>query len=181
MMKVDRPRIIGTTVAFQNQWVELVAKAVRLGDGREETFYCLRQAPYVAVLARLEDGRIPIVRQYRPCVEDHTWELPAGTVDTSETPADAARRELREEAGLEVIELEYLGNCYPDTGRLDVESHCFLARVRRGSCEASETGIECRHVTPEELRDMILAGEFRHQLHLSLFTLVSARTGAPRV
>jgi ADP-ribose pyrophosphatase len=170
------PHIVGERSLFRNRWIELVAKAVRFADDKEETFYCLRQEPYVAILARTAEGRIPIIRQFRPCVGDYTWELPAGTVESGETPADAARRELREEAGVEPTSLEYLGNCYPDTGRLDVESHCFAARVRPlWPVPAADPALECRQVTADELKSMILSGEFRHQLHLSLFALAAAR------
>jgi 8-oxo-dGTP pyrophosphatase MutT (NUDIX family) len=46
-------------------------------------------------------------------------------VDPGETPEQAARRELREETGLEALELTYLGNLHPDTGRVQVEAHAF--------------------------------------------------------
>ena len=39
-------------------------------------------------------GKIPIVRQFRPAIEDFAWELPAGLVEPGEKPMDCARREL---------------------------------------------------------------------------------------
>jgi len=56
------------------------------------------------MLVRTECGLIPIVRQFRPSVEEFTWELPAGTVDAGETPEDAAAV-VEEETGLSA------GNC----------------------------------------------------------------------
>ena len=53
----------------------------------------------------LEDGRILMIRQYRPAVDRETLELPAGARDRDaatgemEDPALTAARELREETG----------------------------------------------------------------------------------
>ena len=42
---------------------------------------------------------VVLVRQFRPPLDAHTIELPAGLVDAGETPATAALRELKEETG----------------------------------------------------------------------------------
>ena len=66
--------------------------------------YVLREndGDTVAVLAITDDGRIPLVEQFR--IPNHSWtlELPAGhAVTKDERPLDVARRKLREEAGFE--------------------------------------------------------------------------------
>jgi len=69
----------------------------------------------MAVLAVLPDGRIPIVRQYRPALESFTWEFPAGLVDPDEDPAACCRRELLEETGYVARAVHALGAYAPDT------------------------------------------------------------------
>jgi 8-oxo-dGTP pyrophosphatase MutT (NUDIX family) len=51
--------------------------------------------PSVASLIRDDDGRILLVHHF-----EGRWMLPGGTVDPGERPADAARRECWEEAGI---------------------------------------------------------------------------------
>ena len=106
----------------------------------------------------------------RPAIGGHTWELPAGTIDRGENPADAARRELLEETGLHADTLEYLGAYHPDTGRLDVRSHAFFARASRAEAPPPlEPGLEVRFVSIAELRQMIRQHEFAHQIHLGVY------------
>jgi 8-oxo-dGTP pyrophosphatase MutT (NUDIX family) len=166
------PDILDRKTTRISQWVTLLEKTVRWDACTEPSAYhCLSQAAYVSVLAQLPDQRIAIVRQYRPCVEDYTWEFPAGTLDPAETPEQAARRELLEETGLETQHAIYLGNFLPDTGRLAVDSHVFYVRAMPSSL-ACERGIEVRFVTHEELKAMIRSRDFRLQLHLAVYASV---------
>jgi 8-oxo-dGTP diphosphatase len=57
--------------------------------------------PSVAALVRDDAGRILFVQHV-----EGRWQLPGGALDPDERPEDAARREAREEAG---VELELLG------------------------------------------------------------------------
>jgi ADP-ribose pyrophosphatase len=175
-MDPQYPLILSRRRTRISPWVELVEKEVQFRpDNPPETFHFLSQSAYVGILAQTADKRIPIVRQYRPCVEEHTWEFPAGTLEGTETPEGAARRELLEEVGVRATELVYLGNFHPDTGRLQVQSHAFYATVAPVNGANLETGISVRYVDHAELSEMIRSGELRHQLHLAIYAACVAR------
>lgn len=53
----------------------------------------------VCVLAVTRDRMVPVVTQFRAAIGRVVAELPAGVVDPGESPLEAARRELSEEAG----------------------------------------------------------------------------------
>ena len=76
-------------------------------------------------------GRVLLIRRKYPPFEGG-YALPGGFVDIGETTADACRRELREEAGLDVGELRLVG-VYSDPNR-DPRGHtCSVAYAARVS------------------------------------------------
>ena len=69
----------------------------------------LNVAAAVAGVIVDEQGRmVVLVRGKEPGIGK--WDLPGGFVDPGETAEDALRREVREEIGLEVTALRYLGS-----------------------------------------------------------------------
>jgi len=148
------------------------------GFSGPEVFHSLSLADYVSVIAVDENGRIPLVRQYRPALEKWTIELPGGLLEVGETPESCAIRELAEETGLtpkgHIKPLPYL---FPDTGRLENRLWGFFTEVE-GAVKPgwrSETGVEPLYVTHEELQEMMLSGEFNHALHVALIGLALAK------
>ena len=92
------------------------------------------RVPAVAyILPLLDDGRVVLIRQYRPIVGAEIWELPAGTIEAGESPEACARRELVEEAGYEAGRLESLGEALADPGLTDERIFLFVARELRRS------------------------------------------------
>lgn len=66
------------------------------------------------------------------------WEPVAGLVDPGETPEQAAHREAREEAGLELKRLEKAGEMYSSTGSSSEYLHIFIGLTEL--TEASQNG-----------------------------------------
>ena len=56
----------------------------------------------VGIVVVRDDGRVLWIRQARGHSLEGQWSIPWGIVDTAESPAEAAAREAREEAGVEV-------------------------------------------------------------------------------
>lgn len=114
-----------------------------------------------AVVAFTPSGEVVLTRQFRPGAERVMWDLPGGFVDAGETPAEAARRELREETGYEPGSLEVVGAVHPGAYS-DEERHVVLARdcrrVSRPDPDDDEQ-IEVRLVSLDEFREILRAGD----------------------
>lgn len=160
-----------------SNWVSVVSKEVEFAkDKKPEIYHCFSQSDYVAILARTHKGLFPIIQQYRPAVEGYTWELPSGILDVGEEPEDTCKRELKEEAGLEVESIIHLGSYYADTGRLENRIHTFFVQASDPDPKFTpEPGLCLDFVNTKTLRKYILSGKFNHQLHLGVFTLAFLR------
>ena len=83
--------------------------------------------PIISIVALTPDGRFPIVRQYRPAIEDFTWELPAGLVDPGEDPAEAVGASCSRKPASHA-RIHPLGTP-PCTGRLNNRIHSFFLQT----------------------------------------------------
>jgi len=99
--------------------VEVVRK--RFPDGSEHQVEAVRHPRSVVILPMTADGRVILIRQFRPVVDRELWELSAGGVNEAESPEAAAIRECEEEIGLVPRRLEKLCAMFPSPGFCDEE------------------------------------------------------------
>ena len=173
--KINAPSIVARKLDRLSPWVVLVTKTVVFpGEAMPQEFHSLVQSDYVTVLCITPDGRIPLVRQYRPAVERMTLELPGGLLDTSEQPHQAALREVYEETGYRATCPPIsLGCLVPDTGRLENKIWCYKMQIT-GEVESDwhpESGVDRGLVSKRELQTMISDGHFENALHVAVLGL----------
>lgn len=165
------PGIVGRRTVYANPWLEVVEKDVELAPPRgRETFWSVRTGWYAAVLAVTDDGRVPLVCQFRPAVESPVLELPSGAIEDGETPEEAVRRELLEETGCEAGVLHLVGELHTDSGRMESRQWAYFApdvRVVRDGPVGDEQ-LELLFVPREELVGLIVDGSFKMAVHLAV-------------
>ncbi len=117
----------------------------------------------VAVVALDSEGRVAVVEQYRHTVGRRLLELPAGLLDVAGEPAfDCARRELREEAGLEAATWGVLVDLVTSPGFADEAVRVFVAtdltQVERPAAEDEEADMTLTWVPLDRARRAVLEG-----------------------
>ena len=172
-MADDWPKIKARRTTHVSPWMAIIEREVEFAPGAErELYHAVGQQDYIAIVAALPDSRIPIVRQYRPALESFTWELPAGLVEPGEDATACCRRELMEETGFAARAVHALGSYAPCTARLSNRVHSMFAEIDSNTeRKPAESGIELKLVSPAQLGELILAGEFVLQLHIGALLL----------
>ena len=102
----------------------------------------------VAGLVTNDEGKILLVNS-----PWRGWEYPGGLIEPGETFHDALRREIREEAGVEVEVLSFVGIC--KNVEKNIVNIDFTCRYVSGELTPSEESTEVIWVTPEKAMEMI--------------------------
>jgi ADP-ribose pyrophosphatase len=116
-------------------------------DGRPGTYTVVRIQFGVSVLAVDVAGNAHLTEEFRYAIGRPSLEVASGGRDGDESPLDAARRELREELGIEAAEWTHLGFVDPFTSMLLSPTHLFLARGLRFGEPRHEATEQIRRVT----------------------------------
>jgi ADP-ribose pyrophosphatase len=117
------------------------------------------RADAVVIVPFLEDGRMVLIKQFRPAINDYIIESVAGLIDpTDKDIDDAAIRELEEEVGLEITSYwGYNQKLYNSVGITDEScSYIFCKAKGEPSTEKNEDSedIEIVIVNREEAREL---------------------------
>ncbi len=127
----------------------------------EEWDFVSHRMGAAAVLPVLPDGRLMLVRQYRPALERETIELPAGCRDSlTEDTKDTAMRELEEETGYRCGSFSSLFSLRTTVAFCDEHVDVYLAEeLSRGVRHLDDAeSIDVELYTLDELSDMIYSG-----------------------
>jgi 8-oxo-dGTP pyrophosphatase MutT (NUDIX family) len=115
-------------VAYENPWITIWHDEVIRPDGAPGIYGVVHFANLAVGVIALDDaGRVLLVGQHRYALDVYSWEIPEGGVPTGESPQDGARRELREETGIEASDWSELARCHLSNSVSDEEAVLYLA------------------------------------------------------
>lgn len=134
---------------------------ITLPDGRQATRDIVRHPGASVVVPLNEKGEVYMVRQFRKPIDMVTIEIPAGKLDPGEDPLVCAKRELKEETGLEAKEIRHLVSIHSTPGFSDEVLHMYSATgLSEGeSCADEDEFISTEKYPVADLIDMILNGK----------------------
>lgn len=155
------PEAWSRQTVFQGKVLDVGLEKHLMPDGRSVTFEIIRHPGGAAVLPLFEDGRVLLIRQFRPAVGRMIYEIPAGRLEPGEPARDCAARELTEEVGYVAAELVPLGGCWSTVGFCDEYIHLFLARglSERPRCLEPDEFIELCPLSLDEALRLVASGE----------------------
>ena len=123
-----------------------------------------QKADAVVIIVTDESGeKILMDREFRMAVGDWVYNFPAGLIDPGETPQEAAKRELFEETGLELYQVDDLiGPSYSAVGFSNEINVCIVGKARGEFQESSSTLEEIvpGWYTKKEMRELLKKNRF---------------------
>ncbi len=159
-----RERLISSRTVFEGRLIAVRVDEVELPGGARATREIVSHPGAVVIVPLLGEGRVVMIRQYRPAAGKVLWELPAGVLEEGEQPEEAARRELAEEIGYQAEELTPLFSTYLSPGFSSEVAHLFLARGLRKVDARAEPDESIRAVSLSlcEAVEMVGRGEVQN-------------------
>jgi len=115
------------TIVHVGRRIQVALETEVLPDGREVRRDIVLHPGAVAILPVIDADHVCLLRNYRPALGMELWEIPAGTLELNEPPAEAAVRELAEESGYQAAQWTKLTELIPSPGVLSEVIHLFLA------------------------------------------------------
>ena len=159
--KNPETKILNRREVYSGKIVSLRVDTIRQESGESAIREVVLHPGGVAAVPVLDDGRIVLIRQFRYPLGKYIWEIPAGKLDSGQTPRDTIARELEEEIGYTAGTLTEMHSFYSSPGFCDEVIHLFIARGLVPCARRPETG---EHITPVartlgECLEMIASGE----------------------
>ena len=145
--------------------LDIYTDTMELPNGKQETWdFVSHRKGAAAVVPVRADGKVLMVRQYRPALERMTLEIPAGSRDSvTEDTKVCAARELEEETGYRSDDLSLLISLRTTVAFCDEFIDVYLARdLKPGERHLDEAeDIDLGAFEIDELCDRIYAGEIQ--------------------
>ena len=179
----DPYEVLERKAIYDSPWIRIREDRVRHAKGREGAYaICGFKRTACGVLALDDEDRVVLVGQWRYPLEQYSWEIPEGGGEECESPFEAIRRELAEEAGLAADAWEPLAFFHPSNSSTDEEAFLFLAtglRAAEGDHHAEDDEELVIHREPfAQCVQRIFSGEITDGLTvMALLTLQARQNG----
>jgi ADP-ribose pyrophosphatase len=129
----------------------------------EEDLHNMKPDAVVLIIEDEKHERLLINKEFRLAVDSWVYNFPAGLIDPGETADEAAKRELMEETGLELISIEdHIGRSYSAVGFSNEVNVCVVGTAK-GEFKKSTSNveeIEPGWYTKEEVRELLKTQPF---------------------
>jgi 8-oxo-dGTP pyrophosphatase MutT (NUDIX family) len=170
-------------VAYENPWITLWHDEVDRPDGSPGIYGVVHfETSAVGAVVLDAHDRVLLVGQHRYTLDAYSWEIPEGGVPAGESPLDGARRELREETGVEATDWRLLLRFHTSNSITDEGGVLFVARAgRHGEAQPEPTEELATEWVPfQEALAMIADGRITDAMTIMALQAVALERAAGR-
>ncbi len=160
-------KIIHTEEKLDTPWIRVLLHDVLTPSGEKGIYGITRFKHYaIGVLPVDDEGYTWIVGQYRFPTGTYSWEIPEGGGALEVPPIESAKRELKEETGIEADNWELLLEMDLSNSATDEKAFLYLARrLRFGESQPdSNEKLTVRRIHMDELYARVRSSEITDSL-----------------
>lgn len=165
---------IKTIPILINQYVGFQKDIIRLPDGIQSEYFLTNRGSHASFILPIDPrGRLLLLHEYRYPIGKYIIGPVAGAVQKGETPLQAAKRELKEEAGYNGRTWKRLGRFYASPAKSDTVFYVYT--VRQLTLSAADPDpyeyITPRWYTQTQVRALIRRGAIQDGYLLAVLLL----------
>jgi ADP-ribose pyrophosphatase len=159
---------------YKNNWFSIEAVPYQYEDN---PYFRLTCSDSASILAKTVAGKIILTKQYRPSIDNQSYELPAGYIGHGEKPLTAAKRELLEETGFKCKGIYRIGKLKIVPSRVNNTLFCYFGE---GALKVQEKSVEDRGIKlvlmgQKEFEDMIKSGSYVEAAGIAMYYLSKSK------
>jgi ADP-ribose pyrophosphatase len=176
---MEKPEIVSRSVVWTGNIETIQALKLRWSGGHIQQRIIVQTLPGAVVFAINEHDQVLLIETYRLAVDDFLIELPAGKIETGDSPLAGAKRELLEETGLSASDWVELGITSGAQGSSNWKCHYFLARDLKPGGHSPEPHEKHRlfWLAVEECWQWVLQGRICNNFSIVGITKALSRLG----
>jgi len=151
-------RRLDSEILVENEWHRYRRDRYLLRNGMEGDYFYIDMPGSCGIIPLFEDGSTILLRVERYLLGQFLFEFPIGGMNPGEDPLAVAKKELREETGLQAGRWTSLGSFAPYKGASNEICHFFLAELlEEGAQELEECeNIEVHRMPFPKAREVLL-------------------------
>ncbi len=160
LCQMEKP--ISSKIVYDCPVFKIEEAEVELPSGRREMRWYVVKDDAVGIVPINAKGQLMLLEEYRSAAGKVVWWIPTGVMEAGELPEETARRELREEIGLNAHKIELLFTRRTPDSIIKQDVHYFMATDLYDDpldCEDGEF-IQVRPSSPEQALKLIAEGKF---------------------
>lgn len=167
-------------VAYENPWIKVEHREVITPAGNPGIYGIVGfKNKAIGIVPVDAEGNVYLVGQYRYPLGEYSWEIPEGGGPLGNDPLEAAKRELREETGLQAKRWKKIGRIHTSNSVTDEEGFIYLAQgLEQGDSAPEETEeLQVRKVSLVDAVQMVMRSEITDSISMCGILMVARLLG----
>lgn len=156
---------------YSNPWIEVEESQVITPAGKPGIYGKVHfKNTAVGIIPLDENQNTWIVGQYRYTINEWSWEIPEGGSPENESPLETAKRELKEETGIEASYWEEIMKIHTSNSVCDEVGYLFVAKgLTQGNpeFESTEADMKIQKLPLRTVLEMVMEGKITDSLSVA--------------